>query len=47
MRESEPELCNPEQQPSAGVKSVVIPNTSCSAAHKESQPSPAHNQNSG
>ncbi|MCI66744.1 hypothetical protein A2U01_0088002, partial [Trifolium medium] len=47
MRGSEPELCNPEQQPSVGVKSVVILNPSCSAAHKESQPSPSHNQNSG
>ncbi|MCI91271.1 hypothetical protein A2U01_0112565, partial [Trifolium medium] len=29
------------------VRSVVIPNPSCSAARRESQPSSAHNQNSG
>ncbi|MCI88937.1 hypothetical protein A2U01_0110225, partial [Trifolium medium] len=45
-RESGPELYSPEQQPSVGVRSVVIPSPSCSAARRESQPSPAHNQNS-
>ncbi|MCI38020.1 hypothetical protein A2U01_0059248, partial [Trifolium medium] len=46
-RESGPVLCNPGQQPSVGDSSVVIPNPSCSAAHKESQSSPTHNLNSG
>ncbi|MCI66782.1 hypothetical protein A2U01_0088040, partial [Trifolium medium] len=31
------------RQPSVGEKSVVIPSPSCSAAHRESQPSPAQN----
>ncbi|MCI39170.1 hypothetical protein A2U01_0060401, partial [Trifolium medium] len=47
MTESEPELCNPEQQSSVGEKSAVAPNPSCSAAHRESQPSAAHNLNNG
>ncbi|MCI72622.1 hypothetical protein A2U01_0093885, partial [Trifolium medium] len=34
-------------QPSVGEKSVVVPNLSCSAAHRESQPSPAQNLNTG
>ncbi|MCI54492.1 hypothetical protein A2U01_0075742, partial [Trifolium medium] len=46
-KESEPELCNPEQQPSVREKSVVVPNPSCSAAHRESQPSATHNLNNG
>ncbi|MCI61860.1 hypothetical protein A2U01_0083117, partial [Trifolium medium] len=33
MTESEPKLCNPEQQPSVGESSVVIPSPSCSTAH--------------
>ncbi|MCI58578.1 hypothetical protein A2U01_0079833, partial [Trifolium medium] len=34
-------------QPSVGEKSVVIPSPPCNAAHRESQPSPAHNLNTG
>ncbi|MCI55437.1 hypothetical protein A2U01_0076688, partial [Trifolium medium] len=35
----------PADQPSVGERSVVIPSPSCSASHRESQPSPAHNMN--
>ncbi|MCI34826.1 hypothetical protein A2U01_0056047, partial [Trifolium medium] len=45
MKESESEPCNPVWQPSVGAKSVVVPSPSCSAAHRESQPSPAQNLN--
>ncbi|MCI61091.1 hypothetical protein A2U01_0082347, partial [Trifolium medium] len=47
MKESESRQCNPEWQPSVGVKSVVVPSPSCSAAQRESQPSPAQNLNTG
>ncbi|MCI84050.1 hypothetical protein A2U01_0105326, partial [Trifolium medium] len=30
-----------------GEKSVVVPNPSCNAAHRESRPSPAQNLNTG
>ncbi|MCI61152.1 hypothetical protein A2U01_0082409, partial [Trifolium medium] len=33
--------------PSVGERSVVIPSPSCSAAYRESQPSPTHNLNIG
>ncbi|MCI84255.1 hypothetical protein A2U01_0105531, partial [Trifolium medium] len=32
---------------SVGEKSVVVPNPSCNAAHRESQPSPAQNLYTG
>ncbi|MCI47629.1 hypothetical protein A2U01_0068871, partial [Trifolium medium] len=34
-------------QPSVGERSVVIPSPSYNAGHKESQPSPTHNRNTG
>ncbi|MCI57882.1 hypothetical protein A2U01_0079133, partial [Trifolium medium] len=33
MRESGPELCSPEQQPSEGESSVVIPSPFCNTGH--------------
>ncbi|MCI29008.1 hypothetical protein A2U01_0050212, partial [Trifolium medium] len=47
MKESEYVQCNPGWQSSVGEKSVVVPSSSCSAAHIVSQPSPAQNLNTG
>ncbi|MCI87099.1 hypothetical protein A2U01_0108380, partial [Trifolium medium] len=47
MKGSESEPYNPGRQTSVGERNVVIPSSSCSAAHRESQPSPAHNLNTG
>ncbi|MCI92193.1 hypothetical protein A2U01_0113489, partial [Trifolium medium] len=45
MKESEYGPCNLGWQPSVREKSVVVPSPSCSAAHRETQPSPAQNRN--
>ncbi|MCI90525.1 hypothetical protein A2U01_0111817, partial [Trifolium medium] len=44
-RESESMPCSPVWQPSVGEKNVGVPSPSYSAAHSESQPSPAQNLN--
>ncbi|MCI92596.1 hypothetical protein A2U01_0113892, partial [Trifolium medium] len=45
MKGSESGPYNPGRQPSVGEKNVVIPSPFCDTAHRESQPSPAHNLN--
>ncbi|MCI83569.1 hypothetical protein A2U01_0104845, partial [Trifolium medium] len=46
-RESKSVLGSHVWQPSVREKSVEVPSPSCSAAHRELQPSPAQNQNNG